>query len=44
MALVISHKILHEKTGRAIVCPMTSFPSRDYTIQEFQLLFDQELK
>lgn len=24
MALVISHEILNEKTGRAIVCPMTS--------------------
>ena len=24
MALVISHKILNEKTGRSIVCPITS--------------------
>ena len=24
MALVVSHKILNEKTGRAIVCPITS--------------------
>jgi mRNA interferase MazF len=24
MAIVVSHKILNEKTGRAIVCPLTS--------------------